>query len=179
MGFTPDNNWRSYYGDNPDVSGFENPEFPKDWDDIMKFSACTNVIVNAKTVAAGRENCVDAMDGKNYTWNKCLMKDGAGVSSFTIKGGIDGWNILNTTIGHGKETDIELGQFDNKWYIGRKPTRNGVIDNCKSIDGKQIIVTCWDADTPKVIASNVKIKRIPKFIWFPYFCFRYVCTHWL
>jgi hypothetical protein len=170
----PDANWQSYYGDNPDTSGFVNPPNPQDYDDIMKFSDCTNVLVAGRFVTAGSENCVDAVRGSNYNWDKCETQDGAGRSTFTIKGSIDGWSIRQSVIGHGRRTDIELGQFDNYWEPGRKPTRNGLIDDCVSTDGGPIRVVCWNADKPKVIASKVKIRRVPWIIWFPYFCFRYL-----
>ena len=73
----PDINWRSYYGDNPDVSEFVNPPDPENWDDIMKFSNCTNVKVDGKTIMPGRENCVDAVRGSSYEWNNCAMISGS------------------------------------------------------------------------------------------------------
>ena len=171
-----DYNWISYYGHNPDTAGFSNPPKPKEYDDIMKFSGCSNAFVYNLYVTAGRENCIDAVRGTDYIWSCVRTEDGAGVAAFTIKGAIDGWAILGSTIGHGKETDIEVGQFDIHWYPGRAPTRNGVIDACKSTDGKPIRVTLWNAEKPKVTQSSVKIRRIPWIIWFPYFLYRYIKT---
>lgn len=173
-----DKNWISYYGDNPDTSGFTNPPDPQNYQDIMKFSNCTNVVVQGKEVLAGQENCVDAVRGSNYLWLNCTLRSGAGVSAVTLKGAIDGWHYKDCSIAHGKETDIELGQFDNYWVPGRAPTRNGTIENCVSNDGSPIKITCWNADKPTIINSNVKIVQVPWLIWFPYFCFRYVCVHW-
>ena len=175
----PDNNWKSYYGDNPDTSEFVNPPYPNTYDDIMKFSDCLNVVVKNKQVSAGKENCVDAVRGTNYEWRDCEFFAGSGISAITLKGALDGWRIIDSKIGHGKQTDIELGQFDNYWKPGRSPTRNGLIYNCQSNDGQPIRVTCWDAQIPQVIDSNVKITKVPWIVWFPYFCFRYVCVHWL
>jgi hypothetical protein len=64
-------------------------------------------------------------------------------------------------LGAAKQTDIELGQFDNYWTPGRKPTRNGLIKACVSEDGSPIRVTCWNADKPEVVGSNVKIRQHP------------------
>jgi hypothetical protein len=75
-----DTNWQSYYGDNPDTSGFTNPPNPQDFDDIMKFSDCTNAVINGRYVTAGQENCVDAVRGANYEWRACSLASGAGVS---------------------------------------------------------------------------------------------------
>lgn len=171
----PDNNWKSYYNDNPDVSKFVNPPDPENWDDIMKFSNCTNVRVDGKTIMPGRENCVDAVRGSNYEWNNCIMPSGAGVSTMTIKGAIDGWTLSECAIGQSKtKTDIEVGQFDNYWYPGRKPTRNGLIENCDSFSGKPIRVVLWNAEEPTVINSDVKITKVPAIVWFPYFTVRWI-----
>jgi len=179
MSGTTDKNWKSYIGDSPDVSGFENPPDPENYSDIMKFGNCTNVQVNSKTVAAGQENCVDAVRGGHYQWTDCTLPPGAGVSAVTLKGAIDGWGFTGCNIGHGKQTDIELGQFDNYWVPGRAPTKNGTIDNCVSNDGTAIKITCWNADKPTILNTVVKIVQIPWIVWFPYFCFRYICIHWL
>jgi len=174
----PDKNWLSYYGDNPDTSDFQNPSDPKDWDDIAKFYRCTNVIFRGHSVEPGRENCIDATGCTNIEWSECAFKAGAGISAFTIKGATDDWRIVGSKIGHGKETDVELGQFDNSWYFKRPPTRNGLIFDCCSNDGAPIRVTCWNAEPPQVINSNVKIRRVPIWIWLPYFCWRYIRHHW-
>jgi hypothetical protein len=178
MPIAPDVNWLSYYGDNPDTSGFVNPENPKEWDDVTKFYRCTDVKFSGHTVFAGRENCADATGCTNLEWSSCVFEPNAGISTFTIKGATDGWRIVESNIGHGKETDVELGQFDNSWYAGRPPTRNGLIFNCRSGDGKPIKVTCWNAEPPKVIDSDVKIVRVPWIVWFPYFCWRYIRHRW-
>lgn len=169
-----DTNWQSYYGDKPDTSGFVNPPNPQDFDDIMKFSDCTNVVVTDKEIAAGSENCIDAVRGSYYFFDSCKTQDGARVSTFTVKGSIDGFILYNCLIGKGKQTDIELGQFDNYWYPGRKPTKRVKIVLCKSTTGKPIRVTCWDAERPEVVNSDVKVIKIPWIIWFPYFCIRYI-----
>jgi hypothetical protein len=157
-----DTNWKSYYGDNPDVSGFTNPPNPGDYDDIMKFSDCTNVFVADMQVNGGMENALDMVRGSNYRFYRCHFAN-APVSSATIKGSIDGWKM-----GECSCNSIELGMFDNYWYPGRPPTRNGWL---KDMVGKTKVV-CWDAEPPKVENSSVKIVRVPKFIWYPYFLFR-------
>jgi hypothetical protein len=178
MPIAPDVNWISYYGDNPDTDGFENPPYPKAYDDIIKFYHCTNAQLKGKTVDAGTENNVDATGCTNIEFSDCRFVGKAGISAFTIKGKTDGWRIVSCMISHGRETDVELGQFDNSWYWGRPPTRNGLIWSCESNDGGPIKVTCWDAVPPEVVDSNVKIVRVPKFIWLPYFCWRWIRHHW-
>ena len=157
-----DVNWKSYYGDNPDVSDFVNPSNPEDYSDIMKFSNCTNVFVADQIIYSGQENALDCVRGSNYRFYRCNFSDGP-VSSATIKGSIDGWKM-----GECSCPTIELGQFDNYWYPGRPPTRNGWI---KDHRGKARVV-CWDSEPPVVENSKVQIWRVPKFIWYPYFLFR-------
>jgi len=159
-----DVNWKSYTGDNPDVSGFYNPPDPEYYDDIMKFSNCTNVFVADKDVVSGQENALDMVRGSNYRFYRCTFSKGP-VAAATIKGSIDGWKMGDCYC-----PTIELGQFDNYWYPGRPPTRNGWL---KDMRGK-VRVICWDAEPPVVENSKVSIWRVPKFIWYPYFLFR----HW-
>ena len=44
--------------------------------------------------------------------------------------------------------------------------------NVMPADGKPVVVKLWDSTVPEVYKSNVKIVKIPKFIWWPYFVFR-------
>ena len=174
-----DTNYRSHAGeDSVVIDGINIPAFntnPLDYSDILKFSNCTNCTVDNCTVYGGKEDCIDAVRGSNYVIrNTTLLPNKTGI---TLKGSIDGvvlWNLLFSK--HGKTCDIEIGQFDNYWWIGRPPTRNVVIDNVTSLDGKPVIVRLWDTADVTVIASNVKIIRIPKIIWWPYFVFRAIQT---
>lgn len=175
MPLTHDNNWRSYVGDNPDLSGFTNPPNPGEYDDILKFSNCTNVMASQMTIAAGRENNVDAVRGSNYTFAFLNMLPGSGVAAMTLKGAINMIRIAHCTIGRSKGLcEIELGQFDNYWYPGRPPTSAIVVDTCVSNDGKPIRVMVWDSEVPEVFMTRVRVIRIPKVVWFPYFCVRWV-----
>lgn len=144
---------------------------PAEYSDILKFSNCTNITVSNCEIYGGKEDAIDAVRGEHYTVkNTTLHPVHNGV---TVKGSIDGFTIENITFEtHGKDCDIELGQFDNYWWIGRAPTRNVVIKNVQSADGKPVIVKLWDATKPIVENSNVKLIKIPKFIWFIYFVIR-------
>lgn len=170
-----DNNWISYADQHrPDVSGFVNPENPKDYDDVMKFSNCTSVLVSNLTVRGGRENALDVVRGSDYTFLKCDFV-GGGEATITIKGAVRDWCL--TCCGLMAESGrphIELGQFDNYWRPGRKPTSLGEIAFCRNIEGGPIRIRIWDADRPAVICTAVKITKIPWIIWFPYFLYRYI-----
>jgi hypothetical protein len=63
--------------------------------------------------------------------------------------------------------------------VGRPATRHGNIINTKANDGKPVVLKLWDATTPGIVDSNIKVIKIPKIIWFPYFVFRAIQTRGL
>jgi hypothetical protein len=168
MAGTSDTNWRSYVGpqDNDRLITSEDwqaPSDPKQWDDLFKCSDVKNLSARGLTIPASREDSIDCVRGSGYSFQSCTIE-----GSVTIKGAIDGVKLYNCVI----SGTVELGQYDNYWKFGRAPTKNVLLHSCCSPDGKPIRVKVWDADTPYVVGTNVKIVRIPKFIWLPYFLFR-------
>jgi hypothetical protein len=101
--------------------------------------------------------------GNAYSFQSCVIE-----GSVTVKGAIDGLKLYNCVV----SGTVELGQYDNYWTRGRAPTRNVSLVNCCSPDGEPIRVKLWDAEMPTVQNTNVKITKIPKWIWLPYFLFR-------
>jgi hypothetical protein len=178
MSGTKDVNWRSFVGpqDNgrsivPEPLGsiFYNPNSwfppsnPQDYDDLFKCSNVSNLTAIGLTIPASREDSIDCVRGDNYSFQSCTIE-----GSVTIKGAIDGVKLYNCVL----SGTVELGQYDNYWKFGRAPTKNVLLHCCCSPDGKPIRVKVWDADTPYVVSTNVKIIKIPKWIWLPYFLFR-------
>jgi len=154
------------------IDAWENPSNPAEWDDVMKFSQCDNVQVTGVTVNGGKEDCIDAVRGSNYSFtNMTLNPLNNGI---TLKGSIDGWNLKDILFTRkGKAYTIEIGQYDNYWTPWTKPTRNGTIDNVSMEDNSTVVVRIWDGEMPKQInCKNLKVLKIPKIIWFPYFFFR-------
>ena len=144
---------------------------PSGYSDILKFSNCIGATVNNCTIHGGKEDCIDAVRGSLYTIKNTNLHPVH--NGITIKGSVDGVVLENLVFEtHGKDCDIEFGQFDNYWWIGRPPTRDIVIRNVMPVDGKPVVVKLWDSTVPEVYNSNVKIVKIPKFIWWPYFVFR-------
>lgn len=148
---------------------------PGDYSDILKFSNCTNTTVNNCKIYGGKEDCIDAVRGSNYVFkNLDLFPKYNGI---TVKGSVDGVTVANVNFEtHGSDCDMEFGQYDNYWYIGRKPTRNINVVEVMPVDGSPVVIKLWDAETPAITNSNVKIIKIPKFIWWPYFVFRAIQT---
>lgn len=151
---------------------------PEDWttiSDVLKFSDCKNIVVDNCTVEGGNEDCIDAVRGSNYKFsNTTLLPHKNGI---TLKGSIDTFTVENVKyLNHGTDCDMEFGQFDNYWYVGRPATCHGNIINTNAEDGKPLVLKLWDATTPGIVDSNIKVIKIPKFIWFPYFVFRAIQT---
>ena len=151
---------------------------PGNYADTLKFSNCTGVVVDHSTIFGGKEDAIDAVRGSDLTFrNLTLVPNSNGI---TVKGAAANILIENVFFEkHGSSSDFEFGQFDNYWYVGRAPTRTITIKNVSSADGKPVVIKLWDAVIPVVIDSNVKIIRVPKLIWWPYFVVRAIQTRGL
>jgi hypothetical protein len=168
MAGTSDTNWRSFVG--PQNNGklvtsedWQAPSDPKQWDDLFKCSNVSDLAALGLTIPASREDSIDCVRGSNYLIQSCTIQ-----GSVTIKGAIDGFELNNCVI----SGTVEIGQYDNYWVKGRAPTRNVRLVNCCSPDGSPIRIKIWDAELALIAGTNVKITRIPKWIWLPYFLFR-------
>ena len=168
MAGTSDVNWRSFVGpqDNGKLVTSEDwqaPSNPKEYDDLFKCSNVSSLTATGLTIPASREDSIDCVRGSNYLIQSCTIQ-----GSVTIKGAIDGFELNNCVI----SGTVELGQYDNYWVKGRAPTRNVRLVNCCSPDGSPVRIKIWDAELSLIAGTSVKITRIPKLIWLPYFLFR-------
>lgn len=168
MAGTSDTNWRSYVGpqDNGltvNAAEWQAPLDPENWDDLVKCSNCTGLVISGLTIPASREDSIDCVRGSNYTVQNCTVH-----GSVTIKGAINGFTLYGSVV----SGTIELGQYDNYWSRGRAPTRMVSLVNCCSPDGSPIRLKLWDAEMPRIEGTEVSVTRIPKWIWLPYFLFR-------
>jgi hypothetical protein len=165
---TSDVNWRSYVGpqDNGKLITSEDwqaPSNPKEYDDLFKCSNVVGLTARGLTIPASREDSIDCVRGSDYLIQSCTIQ-----GSVTVKGAIDGFELNNCVI----SGTVELGQYDNYWFKGRAPTRNVRLGNCCSPDGSPIRIKIWDGEVPFTFDSDLRITRIPKWIWLPYFLFR-------
>jgi hypothetical protein len=167
-----DQNYISYYGDRPDTSAWSPPADPKLYDDVMKFSNCTNVDVRGRVIPGGKENAIDCVRGENYRFERCQIGAG-GEASVVFKGSIRGWTLDRCVFAPNK-IHVELGQFSDYWKPGAPKTNYGAILDCHTTDGSPIVVICWDAVPPAVIDSHVKIIVQPWFVVKPYFIGRWL-----
>ncbi len=168
MSGTSDVNWRSYVGpqDNGKLITSEDwqaPVNPRDYDDLFKCSNVSGLTATGLVIPASREDSIDCVRGSNYLIQSCTIQ-----GSVTVKGAIEGFELNNCVI----SGTVELGQYDNYWFKGRAPTRYVRIVNCCSPDGSPIRIKIWDAELALIAGTSVKVTRIPKWIWLPYFLFR-------
>ena len=168
MSGTADTNWRSYVGpqDNGltvNAAEWQAPLDPENYDDLVKCSNCTGIVISGLTIPASREDSIDCVRGSNYTVQNCTVH-----GSVTVKGAINGLTLYGSVV----SGTIELGQYDNYWEPGRAATQNVSILDCTSPDGSPVRVKVWDAEVPFVRNTNVKITKVPKWVWLPYFLFR-------
>ena len=167
MSGTTDTNWRSYGpiddGTTVDAANWQAPLDPENWDDLVKCSNCTGLVISGLTIPASREDSIDCVRGSNYLIQSCTIR-----GSVTVKGAIEGFELNNCVI----SGTVELGQYDNYWFKGRAPTRYVRLVNSCSPDGSPIRVKLWDAEIALIAGTSVQVTRIPKWIWWPYFLFR-------
>jgi hypothetical protein len=157
------------------VNDFIPPADPLQYDDVLKFSNCQSVTVENIGIHGGRENAVDCVRGASYVLrNSAFMAGEKARATLVFKGAIDGWIVDRCLVGNGTESAIEVGQFDDYWHPFRKPTRGGLIRDSRTVNDAPIVVTCWDAEEPKVVGSSVRVRKVSAWVWFPYFCWRYV-----
>lgn len=140
-----------------------------DWPDTLKVSNASNVEVSNKTIRNWSEDCLDLVRVTNgYFFGLVLFPRGR--NGITIKGA-SSWVIVRfRLVERGRSCDVEIGAFDNYWYPGRPPTRQ--IGLYPDPNGYAPVVRLWDATNVTVLGPH-RLMRVPKYVWFPYFLFRY------
>jgi polygalacturonase len=105
-----DKNLESYAGEDGTVIS-NRVIAPDDWtqtSDVLKFSNCTNVVVDGCTIEGGKEDCIDAVRGSNYTFNNTVLAPRK--NGITIKGSVNGYSINEVSfVTSGSDCDIEFG----------------------------------------------------------------------
>ena len=170
MSEKPDVNWKPFgiadSGRHITSLDWYPPAVLADWDDLFKCSGCTDLTVQELYIPAGsREDSIDCVRGSGYKFLSCIVR-----GSVTIKGSINGWHFKQCIL----DGKIEIGQFDKYWYPGRPPTRGGIIDSCTAK-----VLWLWDAEQPIIFNTLVKVRKVPKVLWYPYFLYRYVVVNWM
>ena len=133
-----------------------------DYNDILKLSHATNTQILSSMIYGGTEDCIDM----NRYCENILVQDTRlhpfGSYCCTIKGGTKNVILKNIVLGgHGKETDIDLGNWSDQ---SSELTTNITLDNVTCYDGSPVRVRVLWADPPTVIGGNVKVTVIPKWM---------------
>lgn len=142
-------------------------EFPdkginaQDYSDTLKLSHAKYITVKCCYITGGKEDCIDI----NRMCENILIEDttlfSGGSYCVTIKGGSKNITLKNVTIdGHGKETDIDIGNWSDQ---SSELTTGVVLDNVQSRSGEPVKVRVLWANKPIIINnSNVSVTTIPK-----------------
>jgi hypothetical protein len=140
--------------------------------DTIKVSHCQGLLIANKYVENQHEDCVDIVCVAHSTFDGFTLRP-RGRNGITVKDRSRSVYFVGLSfLSHGKECDVELGQFSNAWYPGAQPTSDILLAGPGSLDGLPVKIRLWDATDPEVSFPHV-IQRVPKWVWFPYFCSRY------
>jgi hypothetical protein len=133
------------------------------FDDALKFSNCSAVLVEGVEILGGREDCIDINRGglialRNVTLNP------KGKYGVTIKGGAEVVTLKSVVFcSHGSEVDVDLGNWSDQ---SGERTRGVTLENVFSADGKPVIVRVLHADMPLVRGGNVRVLDRRWLAWF-------------
>ena len=121
------------------------------YSDTVKCSTgLANFCADFGDVLSGSEDALDVNNRCEHLMlsaKKWLLRGRMGI---TIKGGSHHISVSGTIAGHGKETDVDLGNHSDQ---SREPTRNVTL-NLRRADGAPIRVRVLNADTPTFIAES-------------------------
>jgi pectate lyase len=139
-----DKNYISY----ADVDGetIENTVFPaagttqSDFSDILKLSHAKNTVVRGCHIYGGKEDCVDMnRNCENILIENCTVYP-FGSYGFTIKGGAKNITLRNVIFdGHGREADIDLGNWSINGADHERCTRERTHARWISCQGSSIV----------------------------------------
>jgi len=121
------------------------------FNDALKLSNCYDTTLTAATVYGGSEDVLDINRGANlYVYIKKAMPRGKYVA--TIKGGAENITIkIDCLIGHGKETDFDLGNWSDQEPLKR--TKKVYLDITTS-DGSPVKVRVLHAWKPILLNAE-------------------------
>lgn len=131
---------------------------PAPYTDCLKFtSEIKDFTGKFGTVFSGAENCADInFKTVNVKITADLWVANGGKYPFTVKGGSVGTGIYGKLQGHGKECDVDAGNWSDQSNDWVKDWELGLTSN----DGSPIVVRCISADAPKLVPGTGPYKFI-------------------
>jgi hypothetical protein len=151
---TPDHNFESYASET-DVR-IIGPRLidGQGYDDALKFSNCSGVLIEGIEILGGREDCIDINRGGLIAMRNVTLNP-KGKYGVTIKGGAEVVTMKSVVFcSHGSEVDIDLGNWSDQ---SGERTRGVTLENVFSSDGRPVVVRVLHADRPLVRGGNVRV----------------------
>jgi hypothetical protein len=115
------------------------------YNDAIHLSGVKDFVGQFGTVTSGSEDCIDCnngCEGIDATATLWVLKGSMG---FTIKGGTKDVHLQGTVLGHGKETDVDIGNASDQshaWVTGTQ------LNLFPAIPGDKIRVRVLGGDLP-------------------------------
>lgn len=124
--------------------------------DTLKVTDSADGVIFVNRVVGGKEDCLDV---NNHAENIIIgtpdtVWEPKGKFAWTVKGGSRKITINGVLKGHGKEVDLDLGNWSDQ---SSKPTTQIVL-NVRSYDGSPITYRVLNADKPRFLVG-VKVKN--------------------
>ena len=149
-----DVNLYNYYEDSSGKTVTESilglPSTNPNWSDTVKItSGCTGLILNAEAIYGGKEDCADTNNKATHcTVNTQWHPQGKYLA--TIKGGCHAIGLFGDVYAHGKETDVDLGN----WSDQSQDVTTGTILGLWSKTGRPIRIRVLNATKPTLMAGS-------------------------
>lgn len=131
---------------------------PAAYDDALKFSNCTDVVVVDCTIRGGREDALDINRGKRLIFQRCRFES-RGRYACTVKGGVSDVTFEDCTFTAGTETDVDLGNWSDQAPPPAR-TREVKLYRCKRADGGLLRIRCLWADKPALKLTPAVVRRV-------------------
>lgn len=114
-----------------------------------QFQSNLDCTVHFGTVYAGRENVLDVNDRSRLIVSfETLVLTGSKYG-VTCKGG-SYLDLTGKVLGHGKECDVDYGNYSDQWPRGKSAGRL----NLTPVDGSLIMVRCLQATKPTLVPGS-------------------------
>ena len=136
-------------------AGFAAPD--PEWSDTIKItSRCQFFTLRADVIFGGKEDCVDCNNRAEEIAVYATLFRPQGKYLATIKGGCAGVFLIGRVYGHGKEVDVDLGN----WSDQSQEETIGVKLALESNDGKPITIRVLNAKKPKLLDGTGPYKYV-------------------
>jgi len=157
MGGTPDQNYYSICGRENERLVFEQDmEGPAGTSDTLKVTASREVMVVAKRIVGGREDCVDVNNRSQDVSIYAEVFEPRGKYLATIKGGSRNVMLRGGVKGHGSVVDVDIGNISDQSDELTGPVRLDL----EHLDGEEITVRVLGGSRPVFVNGDRQKYRV-------------------